>query len=436
MRPFALVLSLALARLPSAASSRRGLAACSCDCCVAEPRREAAVDEDEGWDCVLAQPGLRFDSSPFYAQPSPCGSLCLQAPGDEVFTSTETPEVDAQHYCFVACAPKGGGQRLPQQGGLCQHLPSAASAALRAATQRARPTAAPPLPAAAHFLLHDSAHAAAVAGRASASAVGSATAASGRALTSSAKDPASDKDMLKLAERAREIKRRYTEVADGEVAEIEKFSTRALEAVATAEAAASGAEQAARSAEEAERRVRGVLKNVRRLARAEALRAIPEVLDPLVKKAHQESAREAHKQAEMLEKERFLEAPRAAQRAAAPYKEAMLRAAEEAANYAERGRVYADRAQVLQMEAQAFQRHANLQSSQGNTAEAQRLMLRARALAEQAAYESSAADTDYRNSQSISEINVPEYARLASQAAHHAQVTVDPNTGPPLPPIV
>lgn len=433
--PLVAVLCAAFAALP-AAGSRRSLAACSCDCCVAEPRRESAVDGEEGWECALEQRGLRFESSPFHLRAQPCDSLCLQGPGDEVFTSTESAEVDAQQYCFVACAPKDNGEEAPQQGDLCKPVQSIASAALHRGGGP-RPPGAPQRPAAAHLLLARS-------GARSAAGVGSAAAAPSPAAVggspaatpwSSVKDPAPEKYM-RITEQATEIKRDYEKVEKGANVELKKFNKKALDAVTSAVAAVTTAREAAQKAEASERKVRALRDNLRRLAHDEAFRQIPKVLGPLVRRARAAAKRKAMEEAAKIERKMRIEAPMAAKKAAAPYRDLMHRAAQTAEEYAQRGTELVNQAQASQIEAQAFERYANVRSSRGDSAEAKRLMRRAKTLAGRAARMMSEANSFYKTSKTITDVNVPEYAREAGQAAYHAEVMANPDTEPPIPPVV
>merc|ERR1719183_2020479 len=90
----ATVLHLHLAVVSSLATRRREeLAACSCDCCEVQSRRE----DTKQFQCAYSQMAL------FQSSASRCDSLCRQEARDDVLTTAQAPEMDTERFCFFEC---------------------------------------------------------------------------------------------------------------------------------------------------------------------------------------------------------------------------------------------------------------------------------------------------------------------------------------------
>lgn len=412
------------------------LATCSCDCCQAELRREEAASGDDRLQCVHAQSGLQ-PPSPFRAQPRSCDDLCHRSPAEQVLTAVKAAEMDTQRFCFFECAPRRlSDNEEPQPGGPCEPLAGSEADEVRDSSGNALPPMEQAF-AGAHFLVS---HAKSRAGADDALVAGvgapSPAGAGGPAAEpwASINNPAPEK-YAAITQAAIAAQKTAVETAEGPGAKIGELATRAANAISIAAAAVQDARRAALAAQKEELKVRTFRDVLRGWAHTQAFQLVPTMLSEIESRAHAEAKAEAKRKLEAEMKWMIEEAPKAGERAAAPYRAAMQNAAATAAEYARRGNEFSGQAKTLYMEAEALQRQANIQNSNGNAFNAQKLMKKAHILAKKAISMNSQASSYFKTAKSISDINVPEYAREAAQAAYHAEVMVNPDSAQPLPPI-
>jgi len=423
-----LVLVYYLPNVPALRSTRT----CSCDCCQAEFLREDNTDSNNRLQCAYAQPGLQ-PASPYRDLNTNCGNLCKRASADKVLTAASASgEVDTERFCFFECAPRLlADESEPKQGNPCEPLVDAAVAEVRDDTGNGLPPMEEAAAALPHFLVaKGGTHADAVA---SAGSVGPAPVAAEP--WSSVKEPAPERFAM-ITQQAADSAKAAADAASGSGAKIEELATRAFHSVTVAAAAVEDARRAALEAHAAEQKVRIFRDVLKRMMKRRAFMVIPQELPGILGKARKEAKAKAQKKAQEMKKKMATSAPKAGQKAMAPYTAAMQGAVDTAAAYAKAGDDLAGQAKNLYAEAQALEGQAGTQKRLGWALMAKKLDQKAQRLAGVAMGMNKQASVYYKTSAAISATNVPAYAIQANQAAYHAEVMVNPDTAPGLPPII
>lgn len=416
--------------------------ACSCDCCGAEYRREAAADGSgkQRLGCAYLEASLLSS----FASVQSCGSLCTKQAGDSLLQASQTAEVDTERFCFVECVPRvGNPSQEPQRGGACRPLSSQELAAVQVpADGQQAPTQFLSRRTAVRSGLQQSVLAtdrildvladAPAAADAAAPAAAGVAAAQWDSVSQAAQEQL--KEVAKLAEKATE---KAKEAAKDQEIIKDAAYTGAFE-VPKALAAVDDARMAAQYARRAEAQVRALSAKVKQQTREAAFSVIPEVLKSLQDAARGEARLAAEKQAADVHAQTFVEAPQVAQKAMQPYLEAMNKAADAEDKYIARGNDLERQAAQQQQQAQELQAQADgWRAVPGEDAaeKVRKLMTQARSARRQAAELNGKAGVDFKTAQSIEE-TLPQYNHQAAQAAYHAQSLLLPGVQAPLPPLV
>lgn len=425
-----LLLALVYYLVP-AALALRSTRNCSCDCCQAEFLREASADTNNRLQCAYAQPGLQ-SASP-YRDMNTCGNLCKRAVADKVLTAASAVgEVDTERFCFFECAPRLlADEDEPKQGNPCEPLVDAAIAEVRDDTGNGLPPMEQAAVALPHFLVaRAGTHAETVA---SAGSPGPAPAAAEP--WSSLKEPSPDRFAM-ITQQAVDSAKVAANAASGNGLKIQELASRAFNSVTVAAAAVEDARRAALEAHAAEQKVRTFHEVLKRMMKKRAFMVIPQELPGIIGRAREEAKTMARKMAAATKKEMVASAPKAGEKAAAPYRAAMQSAADTAAQYAKAGDDLAGQAKMFYAQAQTLEGQAGVQMARGWTVSARKLDQKAQFLAGKAVAMNKQASMYFKTSKAITDTNVPEYAMQASQAAYSAEVMVNPDTAPALPPII
>lgn len=416
----------------------RSTRTCNCDCCQAEFLREESTDANNRLQCAYAQPGLQPASPYRDHEQNTCGNLCKRAAADKVLTATSgAGVVDTERFCFFECAPRLlADEDEPKQGNPCEPLVDAAIAEVRDDTGNGLPPMEQAAVALPHFLVAQGGTVAATGASAGSPAVAPAGPAVAPAEPwSSMKDPAPDRFAM-ITQQAVDSAKAAADAASGSGKQIEDLASRAFNSVTVASAAVEDARRAALEAHAAEQKVRTFHDVLERMMKRRAFMVLPQELPGIMGKARADAKTKAQKKALAFKKNLVASAPKAGQKAAAPYRAAMQSAADTAAQYSKAGDDLAGQAKTFYAEAQALEGQAGVQKAYGWLVMAKKLDQKAQRLARKALAMNKQASVYYKTSQAISVTNVPEYANQASQAAYHAEVMVNPDTAPALPPIM
>lgn len=427
-------LLLALAYYPVlAVLALRSTRNCTCDCCQAEFLREESTDANSRLQCAYAQSGLQPASPYRDVELNTCPDLCKRAAGDRVLTAASGPGlVDTERFCFFECAPRLlPDEDEPKQGNPCEPLVDAAIAEVKDDTGNGLAPMEQAAAAQTHFLVARGGTVAAT----DASTESHAPPPPPAEPWSSMKQPAPDRFAM-ITQQAVDSAKAAADAASGSGAKIKDLASRAFNSVTVASAAVEDARRAALEAHAAEQKVRTFHDVLARMMKRRAFMVIPQELPGIMGKARADAKTQAQKKALAHKKRLVASAPKAGQKAAAPYRAAMASAADTAAQYAKAGDDLAGQAKTFYAEAQALEGQAGVQKAYGWVVSAKRLDQKAQMLAKKALAMNKQASAYFKTSQEISVTNVPEYAIQASQAAYHAEVLVNPDTAPALPPII
>lgn len=360
-----------------------------------------------------------------------CANLCKRAAADKVLTSASAVgQVDTERFCFFECAPRLlVDEDEPKQGNPCEPLVDVAIAEVHDDTGNGLPPMEQAAVAMPHFLVARGGTRAATVASAGSPAPAAAEP------WSSIKEPAPERFAM-ITQQAADSAKAAADAASGSGAKIKDLASRAFHSVTVAAAAVEDARRAALEAHAAEQKVRIFHDVLKRMMKRRAFMVIPQELPGIMGRAREEAKTKARKKAQADKKEMAASAPKAGEKAAAPYRAAMQSAVDTAAQYAKAGYDLAGQAKTFYAEAQALEGQAGVQKAYGWAGTAKKLDQKAQMLATKALAMNKQASVYFKTSKAISVTNVPEYARQASQAAYHAEVMVNPDTSPALPPII
>lgn len=421
---------------------------CHCDCCITEVQRGSSL-------AVLSPPGTSDDGPPdrlqcAWAPPSElgsagptggrCGSLCQRpktGPKDEILTAAQDASMDTQRFCFFECEPKplqgptAPANPKPQPGDPCGPLSQSEALAVNASDGNARPPMEVPQ-VMSHFLL-----ARKTSGNAATKMQGQSKAA--------VKTAAASPPWLSVSKAAQETNAAvvgYAKEAEQAAAtaraaflKINEVATAAGGGLAAATKAAAEAQKAAEAADQAEARVRAILEGMRRKANEAAMSAVSGTMAKMRAEYEKKAKEEAYKKAGEMDRQMKEEAPHAGDAARKPWDDAMMRAAETAADYLKAGDALAMESRELQVTAQRAQTQAGQYMRLGYVKKAQELAVQGRTEMNQAIALNAEANADYGKLSDITK-TLPFYPDAAAAAAYRAEVMVNPNAMPPPPPLV
>lgn len=420
---------------------------CHCDCCITEVQRGSSL--------AVLPPGTSGDGPPdrlqcAWAPPSElgsagptgerCGSLCQRpktGSKDDILTAAQDPSMDTQRFCFFECEPKPlqtpttPTNAKPQPGDPCGPLSQSEAVAVNASDGNALPPMEVPQ-VMSHFLL---------ARKTSGNAAMKIHSQSKTAVTTAAASP----PWLSVSKPAQETnaavvnwaKEAEQEAATARAAflKINEVATAAGGGLAAATKAAADAQKAAELADQAEARVKAILEGMRRKAKEAAMSAVPAVMAKMRAEYEKKAKEEAYKKAGEMDRKMKEEAPHAGDAARQPWDDAMMRAAETAADYLKAGDELAKESRELQVVAQREQTQAGQYMRLGYVKKAQELAVQARTEMNKAIALNGQANSDYGKLESITK-TLDFYPDAAAAAAYRAEVMVNPNAMPPPPPLV